>query len=68
MEKCNTMVYIPNAISITVEEGEEYFFGSFIDRVQCFTLLTNLSEIAKRIISIQGGAYVAETRPLEYGY
>eukprot|EP01034_Spumella_vulgaris_P023821 gene23821-30092_t len=68
LEKCNTMVYIPNAISITVEEGEEYFFGSFIDRVQCFTLLTNLSEIAKRIISIQGNAFQPETRVLEFGY
>lgn len=37
---------------VNVNGEEEYSFGSFIDRDQCFTLLTRLQEIEKRLFSI----------------
>jgi len=52
VQKTNTMIYIPNAISIIMEDKEEYFFGSFIDRELCHTLLTNLMQIEKRIMEL----------------
>lgn len=68
VEKSNTLGYIPNALSVTTSDGQEFFFGSFIERTQCLTLLTSLSEIARRIIAIQGEDFVADPRPLEFGY
>ncbi|RYG69782.1 hypothetical protein EON64_01845, partial [archaeon] len=31
IEKTNTLLYIPNALSICMQDKSEYFFGSFID-------------------------------------
>lgn len=108
IEKTNTLMYIPNAISITctvdnraiaaadATQGEaaalnsnnpnssngsysgpvddEFFFGSFIEREQCYNLVRNLSEVEKRINEIREGSESADatasttsTRLLEYG-
>ena len=53
IEKQNTLMYIPNAISITTAT-EEYFFGSFIDRDPCYNLLTRLSAVKKKLVEING--------------
>lgn len=52
VNKATTLGYIPNAISIVMENKEEFFFGSFIDRELCYTLLTNLMQIEKRILQL----------------
>lgn len=70
LEKALTLKYIPNAITVVVQDDpEEYFFASFIDRDQCFSLIKSLSEIEKRIAEINTGEGIAiEERRLEYGY
>jgi len=55
IEKQNTLMYIPNAISITTAT-EEYFFGSFIDRDPCYNLLTRLSAVKKKLVEINCNA------------
>jgi hypothetical protein len=38
---------IPNALLITVQSGEEYFFGSFLERELCYNLVKSLVEVSK---------------------
>lgn len=47
IERTNSLVIIPNALLITVQSGEEYFFGSFIERELCYNLLKSLVEVSK---------------------
>lgn len=69
IEKTNTLLYIPNALTIILEDkGGEYFFGSFIDRDACVQMLKNLVEIERRIIEIHGHDATLEARGLEFGY
>jgi GRAM domain len=69
VEKCNTLYYIPNAISINSETYGEFFFGSFIDRDVCYALLNNMSQIAKRLIEIKrdSNTLSPETEQLVFG-
>jgi hypothetical protein len=64
IKKMNTITFIPNAIEIFVE-GESFFFGSFIERDQCYSLIYNMSEISKRISELHGNN---ESRTLTLGY
>eukprot|EP01038_Epipyxis_sp_PR26KG_P006425 gene6425-8843_t len=66
IEKTNTLFYIPNAILVKTGENEEFFFGSFIDRDQCFNLLNSMTEVEKRLIEINGKP--ENIRQLEFGY
>lgn len=68
IEKTNTLGYIPNAITIKVEDKSEYFFGSLMDRDQCHSLIKNLIEVEKRITELHGSEGVKINRQLEYGY
>jgi hypothetical protein len=70
VEKTNTLLYIPNALCLLMEDKAEYFFGSFIDRDACVHLLLNLVEIERRIIEIHGidTSLRARDRELEFGY
>jgi GRAM domain len=54
IEKTNTLIYLPNAILLTTADKEEYFFGSFIDRDPCYSLLTSMSEVSKRLMELGG--------------
>ena len=44
-----------NSGSVTcfVLQGEEYFFGSFLDRDQCFNMLTVMVKIAKGLVEME---------------
>lgn len=74
IEKTNTLYYVPNAILVSTSSGssslekEDYFFGSFIDRDQCYNLLTSLVKVSKRLIDLHGPASVLENRNLILGY
>ena len=89
LEKSNTLVYIPNAITIvTADKGmlfrnlfiylliklifissDEYFFGSFIERDQCFQLLHNMREVERRLIALHGSEAILEAdKNLDFGY
>lgn len=68
IEKTNTLLYIPNALSICMQDKSEYFFGSFIDRDACVGMLSNLVQIERRIMEIHGGDILSEKRGLEFGY
>ena len=68
VEKTNTLLYIPNAILVHSKTFGEFFFGSFIDRDVCYSLLTGMSQVLKRLGEIDGGDGVeAETRELVFG-
>jgi hypothetical protein len=45
--------FIPNALSVN-SNGEEYFFGSFLDRDLCYRMLTSMVMIAKSLNEITG--------------
>lgn len=47
VEKTNSLMIIPNALLLKVESGEEYFFGSFMERELCYSLLTSMVEVSK---------------------
>ena len=53
VEKSNTMLYVPNALSITTQLYGDYFFGSFIDRDQCYNLIVRMSEVCKRLLEFK---------------
>jgi hypothetical protein len=55
VEKTNTLVYFPNAILVHSKTHGEFFFGSFIDRDVCHSLLTGMSQVSKRLGEIDGG-------------
>ncbi len=48
------MFFIPNALTVRDSDGEEYFFGSFLDRDLCFRMLTSMVAIAKSLGEIAG--------------
>jgi hypothetical protein len=66
--KANTLMYIPNAITIVMSDKSEYFFASFIDRDLCYQLLTNMTQVEKRICELAGPDSVAEPPHLVFGY
>lgn len=68
LEKTNTLMYIPNALQITMPEKEEYFFASFIDRDQCYNLLNSMMEVGKRLLEIGAVDSGESKRALEFGY
>lgn len=43
------MFFIPNALTVKDTSGEEYFFGSFLDRDLCFRMLTSMVTISKSL-------------------
>ncbi len=53
IEKQTTVKIIPNAIRIFMLNGDEHFFGSFIDRDQCFNLLQHHVELEKRFVALR---------------
>jgi hypothetical protein len=67
MTKSNTLMYIPNAITITHDKSD-YFFASFIDRDLCFNLLNNMMEVEKRICELAGADTKPEPTHLVFGY
>lgn len=68
LEKVNTLLYFPNALNIVMADGHEYFFGSFIDRDYCFSLISGLSEVQKKISQMEGIQNASTQRSLEFGY
>eukprot|EP01041_Mallomonas_annulata_P000512 gene512-983_t len=48
-----SVFFVPNALLITTAVGEEYFFGSFLDRDQCYNMLTLMMKIAKRLVEME---------------
>jgi hypothetical protein len=68
VEKMNTLMYIPNAISLLMSNQEEYFFGSFIDRDHCFSLIQRLVEVEKSIAQQYGVDDAIANRKLDFGY
>lgn len=67
IEKTNTMMYVPNALLICTTDNEEYFFGSFIDREQCYNFLNRMSQISKRLVELHGKNPMLEGRNLVLG-
>lgn len=66
IEKTNVMMIIPTAVQVTDSTGEEYFFGSFLDRDSCYSMLLNISEAEKQLAKIAGSA--VDNRNLNLGY
>jgi hypothetical protein len=66
IDKMNTVGFIPNAILVKVE-NDQFFFGSFLDRDQCFQLLKSMSEVVKRMVEIHGKDVSTESRNLVIG-
>jgi hypothetical protein len=54
LKKTNTVYIIPNAITVHTVSGDNYFFGSFIDRDACFELLSSMVNIAKSLVQVMG--------------
>lgn len=57
IDKTNTVMIIPNALLIKVMSGEEYFFGSFMERELCYNLLSSMVEVSKGLQEINGPEY-----------
>lgn len=68
VKRTNTLYYVPNALSVVMGDGSEYFFGSFIDREQCYAILVSLNDVGKHMASLPGYDETAELRSLEFGY
>lgn len=68
VERMNTLYYVPNALSVKMDDESEYFFGSFIDRELCYALLLNLSEVGRRTANMPDFDETTERRTLEFGY
>jgi hypothetical protein len=66
--KSNTLLYIPNAILIICNDKSEFFFASFIDRDYCYNLLTNLTQVEKRVCEVAGPDSLIEPSHLMFGY
>lgn len=48
---------------------EEYFFGSFIERDQCFQLLNSMREVERRLFQLHGDDVVLDgDKNLDFGY
>jgi hypothetical protein len=56
IEKMNSLMIIPNALLITVQSGEEYFFGSFLERELCYNLVKSLVEVSKCLAELSDPA------------
>lgn len=52
------MFFLPNALTIQTLNGEEYFFGSFLDRDLCYRMVTSLVMIEKSLVEL-----TEESRP-----
>jgi len=48
-----SIFFVPNAILVTTLVGEDYFFGSFLDRDLCYNILTCTSNIAKSLVQME---------------
>lgn len=68
INKSNTLMYIPNAITIQLYDKSEYFFASFIERDLCYQLLTNLMQVERRICELAGPDGVPDPPHLVFGY
>lgn len=68
VNRMNTLYYVPNALSVVMSDAAEYFFGSFIDREQCYAMLISLNDVGKHMASLPGYDETAELRSLEFGY
>jgi hypothetical protein len=66
IEKAFTMGIFPTAIQIEDSSHEEYFFGSFLDRDSCYSMLTNMSQAEKQLAKLDGAT--VEKRNLVLGY
>lgn len=68
IEKTNTLIYVPNALSIKMADKEDYFFASFLDRDQCYNLLSGMAKVAKRLVELHGSNSQVENRGLIFGF
>lgn len=68
VNRMNTLYYVPNALSVVMGDSSEYFFGSFIDREQCYAMLISLNDVGKHMATLPGYDETAELRSLEFGY
>lgn len=54
LQKASTALnMLPNAIEITTKDHGNFFFGSFLDRDQCFYLLQSMADICKHLTELQ---------------
>lgn len=68
IEKTNTLYYVPNALLVKTQDDEEYFFASFLDRDQCYNLITRIAEVAKRLAELHGPNPMVSERNLTLGF
>lgn len=68
VNRMNTLYYVPNALSVVMLDETEYFFGSFIDREQCYALLVSLNDVGKHMASLPDFDPTSDERSLEFGY
>lgn len=66
IEKAFTMGIFPTALLITDSSDDDYFFGSFLDRDSCYSMLSNISQAEKQLAKMDGVA--VEKRNLVLGY
>lgn len=66
IEKAFTMGIFPTALLITDSSDDDYFFGSFLDRDSCFSMLSNMSQAEKQLAKMDGAA--VDKRNLVLGY
>jgi hypothetical protein len=52
IEKSNSLFFIPNALTIVLTDGEEYFFGSFLDRDLCHRTISSMVTIQKSLVEL----------------
>ena len=52
-----SLFFVPNAILVTTNVGEDYFFGSFLDRDLCYSMLTAMILIAKSLLAVEVGGH-----------
>lgn len=52
VEKSNALYFLANAITIYVNDGEEYFFGSFLDRDLCHQTISSMVTIEKSLLEL----------------
>jgi hypothetical protein len=48
------MFFLPNALTVKTSDGEDYFFGSFLDRDLCYRMLTSMVMIEKSLVELTG--------------
>lgn len=52
IEKMNSLSIVPNAFQISMTSKDEYFFGSFLNRDMCHSLLTRMSEVDRHLYEL----------------